>query len=257
MLRLVSLSSGSCGNAIYIEAGETKILVDAGTTLDYLGRQLQAFNVKLDELDAVLLTHEHSDHIRSAPSLSRRYGVKVFANAATLDVLPADFGRADVRAFPMGARFAVGEIEVEAVPQSHDCRSPVGFILRHGEKKVCVATDLGRITRAVVDALTDADIIVLESNHDFKMLANGRYPRHLKARIAGDRGHLSNSVAGQALARLASGREQKVLLAHLSEDNNHPDIALKTVSEILTGAAIDSIKLDVAGRLVPSAVVTA
>src|SRR3989304_769550 len=104
MLRLISLSSGSCGNAIYIEAGRTKLLVDAGTTLDYLGKRLAELGVKIEDLDAVLLTHEHSDHIRSAGAVSRRYGTKVMGNAATLDALPPPFGRADTLAFPVGGR---------------------------------------------------------------------------------------------------------------------------------------------------------
>lgn len=256
-MRLVSLSSGSCGNAIYIEAGRTKILVDAGTTVRYLGKHLQAIGVALDDLDAVLITHEHSDHIRSAAAVSRLHGAMVLANEETLDALPLDFQKAKVRVFPMGERFAVGDLEVEAVPQSHDCRSPVGFALFHGGKKICVATDLGRVTAPVAKALAGADVIVLESNHDFKMLAHGRYPPRLKARIAGDRGHLSNIAAGRTLSELASGREQKVLLAHLSQDNNHPDVAVKTVKEILAQKAIDSIKVSVAARLVPSLVVNA
>src|SRR3972149_6366212 len=217
MLRLVSLSSGSCGNAIYVEAGRTKLLVDAGTSLKYLGNHLRALGVALDEIDAVLVSHEHSDHIREAGVVSRRFGVKLMGNVATLDALPAGFGPTEIKVFPVGERFEIGDIEVEAVPHSHDCREPVGFVLYCEGKKVCVATDLGQVTAPVETAVAGADVIVLESNHDFKMLARGRYPRPLKARIAGDRGHLSNIVAGRTLARLAPGREQKDLLAPLSQ----------------------------------------
>lgn len=257
MLKLVSLSSGSCGNAIYLEAGRTKILIDAGTTLEYLGMNLANAGVRIDDLDAVLLTHEHSDHIRCAGSLSRRFGTKIMGNADTLDALPPAFGRANVRAFPVGEPFELRDIEIEAVPHSHDCRAPVGFVLRCEGKKICIATDLGRVTKPVEAALADADVIVLESNHDFGMLSRGRYPGRLKARIAGERGHLSNVAAGRALARLATGREQKVLLAHLSNDNNRPGIALKTVGDILAQENIESLKISVAPRLALSQVLTA
>jgi phosphoribosyl 1,2-cyclic phosphodiesterase len=256
MLRLVSLSSGSCGNAIYIEAEHTKILIDAGTPLKYLGSQLERLAVRLDQIDAVLLTHEHSDHIRSAAALSRRFDVPVWANAATLDALPVGFMGARVRVFPVDQPFAVGDFEARAVPQLHDCQAPVGFVLRHGGKQISVATDLGAVTPSVQAALAGADILVIESNHDDEMLNRGRYPAWLKARIAGRLGHLSNLHAGRTLAETASGREQKVLLAHLSRDNNSPELALATVKRILEGCGVDSIRLGVAGRLTPSAIVT-
>lgn len=249
MLKLVSLSSGSCGNAVLVSAGKTKVLIDAGTTLHYLGTTLNDMGVGLDEIDAVLITHEHGDHIRSAASISRRFGIPVFGNEATLDALPPDFARADVRVFRTGNPFEVGTFSVEAVPHSHDCREPVGFVLRHGHKKVCVATDLGEVTNEVRAALAGADIIMLESNHDLNMLARSRYPRYLKARISGARGHLSNLTAARVLAEMATGREQKILLAHLSQENNEPRVALETIREVLAREAVDSLKLSVAGRL--------
>ncbi len=257
MIRLVSLSSGSCGNAIYIESARTKLLVDAGNSLKYIGKQLEAFGVRLSEIDAVLLTHEHHDHIKSAGSISRRFGTKVLANAKTLEALPTRFGQAEVRVFPDNASFEIGDFEIKSVPHSHDCRAPVGFVLHCQGKKICVATDLGRITPSVEEGLRGAHVIVLESNHDPKMLADGRYPVRLKARVAGDQGHLSNSAAGKTLARLATGDKQKVLLAHLSEENNSPDVAAKTVRSLLMEQNIDSIKLGIAPRLSPSATVIA
>jgi phosphoribosyl 1,2-cyclic phosphodiesterase len=257
MLRLVSLSSGSCGNAIYIESKDTKVLIDAGTPLNYLGARLRdLLALRLDQIDAVLLTHEHSDHIRSAAAISRRFAVPVWANAATLDALPAVFRGAHVRVFPVDEPFAVGSFEVRAVPQLHDCQAPVGFMLRRAGKQISLATDLGAVTPSVRAALSGADILVIESNHDDEMLKRSRYPAWLKARIAGRLGHLSNVHAGRTLAETASGREQSVLLAHLSRENNSPEIALATVKRILAGRGVDSIRLGIAGRLAPSAVVT-
>jgi phosphoribosyl 1,2-cyclic phosphodiesterase len=254
MLKLASLSSGSCGNAILVATGKTKILVDAGTTLNYLGSSLGGIDIRLDEIDAILLTHEHTDHIRSAAAVSRRFGVPVYGNELTLDALPANFHAAEVRVFPTGRTFEIGDLAVEAVPHSHDCREPVGFVLYHQERKACIATDLGYVTDEVRAALTGADLIMLEANHDLEMLARSRYPRFVKTRIAGECGHLSNIAAGNILATTASGRAQKVLLAHLSKESNEPEIALSTVRDILVGKAVDSLSLMVAGRLDPSPV---
>ncbi len=256
MVKLVSLSSGSCGNVIFIEAGRTKVLIDAGTALNYMGRQLGLMGVKFEEIDAILLTHEHSDHIRSAAAVSRRFGVEVFGNAETLDALPAGFQRAHVRVFPTDHPFELGALTIKAIPHSHDSRAPVGFCVMYRDKKVCVATDLGRVTPVVKDALADADAIVIEANHDMEMLATGRYPRRLKDRIAGTRGHLSNVTAARTLAEVATGREQKVLLAHLSDENNTPQSALGTVRRILSDSGVDSIKIGLAPRLNPSAVLS-
>ncbi len=252
MLKLVSLSSGSCGNAAFIENGRTKLLVDAGTTLNYLGTVLNDLGTRLDELDAILLTHEHGDHIKSAAAVSRRFGVPIYGNEATLDALPAAFQSAHVRAFQTGRTFEVGGLAVEAVPHSHDCREPVGFIICNADRKITIATDLGVITPEVRAALTGADAIMLEANHDFKMLARSRYPGYLKKRIAGEQGHLSNVAAGEVLAKTASGKEQKVLLAHLSDENNDRRVALETVREVLSKKAIDSFKVRIAGRLAVS-----
>ena len=252
MLKLVSLSSGSCGNAVFIENGRTKLLVDAGTTLNYLGTALNDLGTRLDEIDAILLTHEHGDHIRSAAAVSRRFGVPIYGNEATLDALPAAFQSAHVRVFPTGRTFEVGDLAVEAVPHSHDCREPVGFVICNADRKITIATDLGIVTPEVRAALTGADAVMLEANHDFEMLARGRYPGYLKKRIAGERGHLSNTAAGEILAKTASGKEQKVLLAHLSDENNNRRAALETVREVLSRKAIDSFKVRVAGRLAVS-----
>ncbi len=252
MLKLVSLSSGSCGNAAFIENGRTKLLVDAGTTLNYLGTALNDLGTRLEEIDAVLLTHEHGDHIKSAAALSRRFGIPVYGNEATLDALPATFQSADVRVFETGRTFEVGDLAIEAVPHSHDCSEPVGFIVCHEDRKIAIATDLGVVTPEVRAALTGADAIMLEANHDFKMLARSRYPAFLKKRISGEHGHLSNVAAGEILAMTASGKEQKVLLAHLSEENNDGHLALETIGEILSRKAVDSLKVRVAGRLAVS-----
>ncbi len=257
MLRLVSLSSGSCGNAVFIEDGSTRLLVDAGTTLKYLGTALEQLDTSLDEIDAILLTHEHGDHIRSAAAVSRRFSVPVYANAATLDALPESFHKAQVRVFPTARTFEIGDFSIEAVPHSHDCREPVGFVFHNQGRKACVATDLGEVTNEVRGALLGADVIVLEANHDPGMLARSRYPRYLKKRIAGRQGHLSNAAAADVLVETASGARQQVLLAHLSEENNDARVALGAVQDTLARAAVDSLEVHIAPRLTLSPIIVA
>ena len=256
MIKLCSLSSGSCGNAIYIEAGNTKLLVDAGLSLTALNAGLKAVNAELSEITAVLITHEHSDHISGIRTLSRRLNLPIYANSPTIDAAPSLFANANLRVFPVGKYFHIGELDIQAFPTSHDCRAPVGFCFYYKRQKIGVATDLGTVTTVVLEALVGFDALLLEANHDEKMLASGRYPAFLKQRIQGEFGHLSNRAAASVLTRLASSRPQKVLLGHLSAENNSPSMAHDTVSNILEEAGIDSVALSLAPRKQLSELVT-
>lgn len=248
MIKICSLGSGSCGNAFYLETGKTKVLVDAGLPLTYLNSSLKAIGSSLSELTAVLITHEHSDHISAVQALSRKFNLPIYANSPSIDAAPAVFAGANLRVFPVGRYFPVGDFEIQAFPTSHDSKASVGFCFYHGRQKIGIATDLGEVTNEVLEALAGFDALLLESNHDEDMLASGRYPAFLKQRIRGNFGHLSNRAAASVLTRLATGRRQSVLLGHLSADNNSPSLARDTVSGILTEAGIDSISIKLAPR---------
>lgn len=226
------LASGSSGNALFLRAGHSNILVDAGISARRIKHALAAVNTDVASLHAVFITHEHSDHVKGLATLSRHYHVPVYTRPDTWRAIPerclppADCRRA------ITDTVDVGPVKVAAFGVSHDARDPVGYTFFWGRRKCTVATDLGFVTPTVRQALRGSDVVVLEANHDLTMLTNGAYPWPLKRRIMSNRGHLSNCDAGWALARYATAGTQ-VFLAHLSQENNRPALAYQTVTDIL------------------------
>lgn len=227
------LASGSTGNAVFIEMGGHKILIDAGISTRRIEQGLAAVGIKAGELDAVLITHEHIDHIKGLDVLGRRYQMPVYARAATWEKIPCRNKLPSECCCELGSSLELGPMQIEAFSISHDAVDPVGFSIRQGKLKCVLATDLGEVTPVVEKALAHADTVILEANHDPVMLKEGPYPAYLKRRISGSEGHLSNQEAGQVLARVPHSGIMQVFLAHLSQHNNHPRLALQTVTEIL------------------------
>ena len=239
-LAICSLASGSSGNCYVIRGGDTFVLVDAGISGRQIRERLTAIGLAPSRLSAVLVTHSHSDHVKGLAGLLRATDARVYANPATA----ADSGIAvpeeRLQVFETGQSFTVGELQVESFPVSHDTADPVGFSFCRGGKQLSIVTDTGIVTPPVMDQIRSADLLVLESNHDENILRMGRYPWFLKQRILGEKGHLSNEAAARALAaaleeELAAGliRPRTVLLAHLSQENNFPEMAMATMSNIL------------------------
>jgi phosphoribosyl 1,2-cyclic phosphodiesterase len=205
------------------------------------GRQVEAalhsIGVRAQELSAIFVTHEHSDHIKGVGILARRTGAAVYANERTWAAMERQLGQvplAQRRAFDGEQDFYVGDIAVQPYQLPHDAADPVGYCLYAGGKKVAIATDLGHVSRRIADRLSGADVLLLESNHDVAMLeGNPRYPAALKRRIRGSRGHLSNDQCAEALLELLGANVRRVYLAHLSEHNNTPDVALSAVKAYL------------------------
>ncbi len=224
------LRSGSGGNAILVEAGPTRLLVDAGLPAENLTRLLAPMALAPEDLTAVLLTHEHDDHARGAGPLSRMAGIPVLANEGTLLRGAPFLGGARTERFRTGAPFQVGEVEVDPFPLPHDATEPVGFLLAAGGVRVLLAYDLGGLTGPLLERLPAADLILLEANYDPRLLGVGTYPWFLKNRIISATGHLSNDHAAEAVLRAArGGRAQTVLLIHLSDANNLLPLARDTV----------------------------
>ncbi len=231
------LGSSSAGNSMLLRADEGALLIDAGFSLKEVRRRLAQEGIGLDELKGVLITHEHSDHASGAGRFLRTAGLRVASNAATATAVRDTFGAEGVEALPDGGPSVFGSFSVRVVRVPHDSADCCGFAIEADGKRVLYATDLGAVPQALLDEGRRADFAVLESNHDRAMLWGGAYPKFLKERIGGGRGHLSNEQAAEAIVRWAGGRLRKVLLAHLSEANNDPKVAVKAVEAALRAHA--------------------
>ncbi len=239
-MRLSVLASGSSGNACYIESDNASVLVDAGLSGREIERRLECIDRSAANLDAIVVTHEHSDHIKGAGILSRRYDLPLYINQKTLDSGLKILGKLPrTEILQTGETIKIKDINVETFTKCHDAADPVGLVLSRNGTRIGVITDLGKSTRLVEDRLRGCQALVIEFNHDPEMLENGPYPLHLKQRIKGNDGHLSNEQAGDLIKTVSNNNLKKVVLAHMSEQNNHPDIARNQVTDVLHDCGLD------------------
>lgn len=223
-MRFASLGSGSRGNATLIEAGATCLMLDCGFSIREIEHRLARQGKRAEEITAVLVTHEHGDHIRGVGPLARKFGMPVWMTGGTAQVhqpVPGDV----LRVFNPHESFTVGDIQVDPFPVPHDAREPCQFVFGDGVRRLGVLTDTGSPTDYIRRALDRCDALLLECNHDVQMLAAGRYPPALKARVGGRVGHLSNEQAAMLLSGIDTGSLQHLVAAHLSEKNNTPALA--------------------------------
>lgn len=237
MIRFASLGSGSEGNALLVECGRSRLLLDCGFGIAETVRRLRRLDVEPDALDAVLVTHEHSDHVGGAARFARRHDLPVYLSYGTWQASgdPAVWG--EVVIIDSHSPFAVGDIEVQPFPVPHDAREPTQFTFSDGASRLGVLTDAGMSTPHIEQMLSGADSLVLECNHDAGMLRDSAYPDSLKARIAGRLGHLENAQAAQILGAIDRARLQHVVAAHLSQKNNSPQLAAAALSAVLDCSA--------------------
>ena len=231
-----TLASGSSGNCHLLISGRDVLLIDAGLSGKAIEKRMTDIGVNPSRLTGILISHEHGDHIHSAGILSRRFDIPIYANETTWEAMAPRLGKVreqHQRLFDSHCAFVVGGVQVTPYRLSHDAVEPVGFILEAGRDKIGIATDLGQISEGFYDKIAGSNLVIMEANHDVEMLQVGRYPYHLKRRILSDQGHLSNEDAGEAVAKLVHNRVESVLLAHLSRENNFPQLALSTVTGIL------------------------
>ena len=233
-LKICILGSGSKGNCTYIEAPEVRLLIDAGLSAREIVRRLHHIGVEPDALDGILVTHEHSDHIHGIGALARRYKLPVYANRATFQKAQRVVGMVkEVRDFFTGTPFSIKDLCIDPFSLPHDADDPVAFRLSWRRRSMAMVTDLGYPSQLVRERLRGCHLLILEANHDDAMLKVGPYPWPLKQRIAGKAGHLSNQQSGELLRDVLHDELGYVILAHLSETNNLPDLARLTMEEVL------------------------
>ena len=228
-MKVCVLSSGSKGNTTYIESKNAKILIDCGNSCKYVLTKLAELNVYPSDIDAILITHVHSDHIKGLPVISKQINAKVYM---TEKMFPYwDFDKNDT--FIDSDKFKIKDLEIEVIKTSHDAEDSVGYIVNNNNKSVVYVTDTGYINRKYFDILKNRNVYIFESNHDVEMLNNGSYPFELRKRILSDKGHLSNYDSAKYLAKFIGDNTKEIILAHLSEENNTEDLALSTLKERL------------------------
>jgi phosphoribosyl 1,2-cyclic phosphodiesterase len=247
------LASGSAGNAALLATAKTRILVDAGLSMRELTRRLAIAGEEPEKIDAVLVTHEHSDHVAGLVRLTRRYSIPVFVSRLT--ALSIDWGESapPLERFQAGARFHVGDIEVDSFTIPHDASDPVGFCFRAEGIKIAIATDLGYVTESVRYHLRGTDLLLLEANHDLDMLKVGPYPWSVKQRVMSRMGHLSNAGMSDFLEQDYSPSAPNLILGHLSEQNNHPEIVRLVATQALERRSLP-VRLSIALQKQPSEV---
>lgn len=239
-MKICSLASGSKGNCLYLETGDTRVLIDAGLSLRETLLRMELAGIDSAGVHAVLVTHEHIDHIRSAGSFARKFKVPVIASHLVHRKMEKMFKKTRVIEFESGSCVTFRDIHIDPFPITHDTCDPVGFVLESREGRCGSATDLGTATRLVTDKLRGCRALNLESNHDLEMLMNGPYPWELKQRIKSRHGHLSNEDSLGLLFELAHSGLEALVMAHLSEVNNHPDHVVRATEAFLRGQNICS-----------------
>ena len=252
-VRLTILGSGSSGNCAYVETEETRVLIDAGFSLRQIRQRLASIGRAPENLTGILVTHEHSDHVQSLPALCGKLGIPVYVNRPTHEAVEYQYkARLPCRLFTTGASFEVGDITVETFSIPHDAQDPVGFLLRTSAGNIGFLTDLGHTTRLVLERVRPANALVLEANHDVKMLQDcPRRPWSLKQRILGRHGHLSNEAAADAAEQIMSADLRHLYLGHLSRECNRPELAHRVVSERLQKIGATHVRLELTSQAHP------
>ena len=244
-MEFYTLASSSSGNAALVRSGGTSILLDAGISARRIAQALSLLGMTPEDLDAILITHEHSDHVNGIATLTKKYAVPVYASRGTAHFLP-QAGSA-LRIFEAGDALAVGELAIQSFRTSHDAADSVDYRIDAPDGSLGALTDTGYVTDDAVKALTGVDLLLLEANHDVGMLQCGPYPYHLKRRILGEHGHLSNETAADFALHCVKNGTSDILLAHLSAENNTPEAAEYAVARKLQAAGC-SVRLGVAPR---------
>lgn len=257
MLNFCSLFSGSSGNSLYVESENAKILVDAGMSCKKIEEALSSIEVNPSSIDAILVTHEHSDHIKGISTISKKFDIPVFATKETFEAMPSQtekLSEKNIKYFKTEEKFCINDLEILPFSIPHDAANPCGFnIIKDSEHQISIATDIGHMSNYILKYLEGSEFILLESNYDTEVLKCCSYPFRLKSRIASNTGHLSNTIAGKTISYLSKNSNlHTAMLGHLSKESNFPELAYQTVVDELINCQNNSINLSVADREHPS-----
>ena len=260
MLKFCSLYSGSSGNSLFVETPTTKLLIDAGESSKKIENALTNLNIDANNIDGILVTHEHIDHIKGLGTFAKKFNIPVYANKETWDAMPEVAQKIEPSCqnnFIPYEKFDIGDFKVLPFQIPHDAANPCGFNLFYGDQKISIATDLGHMDTKLIKYLEESEFVLLEANYDPNILKCSKYPYTLKQRIAGPNGHLSNEMAGKTISYLLKSGLSKVMLGHLSKENNFPELAYQTVVDELCNNNFDEnkISISVANRHMPSNIV--
>ncbi len=260
MLKFCSLYSGSSGNCLFVSTNNTKVLIDCGTSCKKICEGLASIDSSIEDIDAILVTHEHSDHIQSLGMVSKKFDIPVYANLETWNAMEKQkekISSENIKLFENDKNFLLNDLTIHPFSTPHDAANPCGFSIHNGKKRLSIATDLGYMDNKIFEELQSSSFVLLESNYEPELLDASRYPFHLKQRIKGPNGHLSNETAGKTIAELMKKDLKEVILGHLSKENNFPELAYKTVAEELmnNNTDINTIRLSVASRTNPGKIV--
>ena len=260
MLKFCSLYSGSSGNCLFVSTNNTKVLIDCGTSCKKICEGLASIDSSIEDIDAILVTHEHSDHIQSLGMVSKKFDIPVYANLETWNAMEKQkekISSENIKLFENDKNFLLNDLTIVPFSTPHDAANPCGFSIHNGKKRLSIATDLGYMDNKIFEELQSSSFVLLESNYEPELLDASRYPFHLKQRIKGPNGHLSNETAGKTIAELMKKDLKEVILGHLSKENNFPELAYKTVAEELmnNNTDINTIRLSVASRTNPGKIV--
>lgn len=256
MLNFTSLYSGSTGNSLLVQTENTNILVDAGVSAKKIIDALTSLDKDISNIDAIIVTHEHIDHVNSLGTLSSKYNIPVYANSKTWDYMPKQRDKIcdkNQNTFKINECFEINDLKINAFYIPHDAANPCGFNIYKDDKKISIATDIGHMTKDILSRLEGSNFLMLEANYNLEILKCCSYPYRLKARIAGPNGHLSNEMAGKTINYLLNTGLNKVILGHLSKENNFPELAYKTVLDELIANNFNenNLSLSVASREKP------
>ena len=259
MFKFCNLYSGSSGNCSFVGTDNINILIDCGESQKKISDALESIGKSINKIDAIIVTHEHSDHVKNLGAISKKYNIPVYANEKTFENMPEQTSLIDEKnkkIFNTDDHFEIGDLKIYPFHIPHDAAEPCGYNIYNEDKKISIATDIGHMDNNILKKLEESQFLLLESNYEPEILKYAKYPYYLKQRIAGPNAHLSNQEAGLTITKLVYSGVNNIMLGHLSKQTNFPELAYKTVMEEIIKSKINSeLSLNVASRLKPSKVI--